>query len=209
MSDYVTLDQISDFGDIIPAGEDFWAKAIKIAADLTKIQEGKPESGGKPFVAVTFNVLTGKFEGIDFTKWYFLSITEGKNGKLYARGVMQLKKDLEAIGKPLPSDHRFAMKPTLNDAQELVKLVGERIRPSSTPRIHFKSIGEQVQEQNKQTEKWEDAFNADGSPKMRTVYVVIGTGAEPAGGNDNFVAGGGTQPPPASASAASQPLDLV
>lgn len=208
MSEFVTLDQISDFGDLIPAGEDFWAKAVKIAADLTKAKEGAAPgtTGGKPYVAVTFNVLSGKYEGIDFTKWYFLNISKGKNGKLYARGVMQLKKDMEAIGKPLPADHRFAMEPTLNEAQGLAQIVGERVRPTNTPRIHFKSIGEQYQEQDPNTQQWVDAHNADGSPKMRTVYVVIGTGAEPAGAP---IVQTTTGTPPPAAQTVAQPLDLV
>jgi len=176
----VLLSDLSAFGDLIPPGIEFVAKATKIDAKSTKANEDGT-GGGKPYLSISFSILNGDHEGLEATKAYFLSITKsGKNGKLYGKGVSELCSDLNAIGKPLPKDYPFKMAPTLADVQALSKLVAERVKPSVTPRIKFKTVAEGVQKKVKDVngnDAWVDDFNDDGTKKTRTKYLIIGAGA--------------------------------
>ena len=183
-NDKVTLDQISSFGDLVPAGHEFIVRAKSVLPKTTNVPENGV-GGGTPYLSITFKILAGEFEGLEVTKTYFLKITKSpKNGKNYARGVLELCDDLKNVGKPLPQDYAWSPSPTLEDIHAVAKLVAERLKPAVTPRIKMRSVAEPQQEKNEATGKWGDALNADGSKKMRTRFLVMSAGEASAPARD-------------------------
>lgn len=189
----ITFDQISNFGDLIPAGNEFVTRAKKCELKTTKAKEDGT-GGGKPFVSITLECIGGEFEGLEVSKSYWLSYKK-TNNKIYAKGVTELFADMEALSKPLPKSFPFNVsgedsygRGTITNGGDLVKETAKRIAPSATPRIKVKSIAVRQQKQNAEG-KWVDGFNADGAPMMRTEYIIVGTGAN-AGATATHLVGG-------------------
>lgn len=207
MSEQVKLGEISSFGDLIPIGVEFDAKAVAIEAKKTQVKDDGT-GGGKHFLSVKFRIIDGEYEGIDFSNTYWLGITKSeKNGKLYGKDVSKLQAEMDAIKKPLPRDTPFPMKgdETEEDMKRIGKLLFERLSPQVTPRIRFKSVGEKQQVKDANTGKWVDALDDEGKVKKRAVCYITGLGGQGTAAAQTLTAPAAT-PAGAVASTASDPL---
>ena len=198
-SEIVTIDQVASFGDLVPPGKEFEARAVKGELKNTQPREGS-NAKAKPYLSFTFRILAGDYEGLEVTKTYWLSYKK-TNGKLYIRGVSELYDDLKAIGQAVPSNTPISLSQSdpegrglVTNGQDLLKLAQQRLHPERTPRIKFRSIGVAQQEKDVSTGKWVDAFNEDGSKKTRTEYLIVGvpgaTATKALGDQATAIAGG-------------------
>lgn len=165
----ISLEDVSEFGDLIPAGVTTICRASKIEAKLSKQD--------KPMIELTWSVLDGEYEGLDQKQWFPLGITRGKNGKFYGRGVQELRKLCIDIGKPLGKVD-FKLNPTLADAQATAKLLFERLKPTITPRVKLQTVSEKNQVKN-DAGQYVDELDETGKPKMRVKTIVVGLPSAP------------------------------
>lgn len=179
MAEQVKLGEISSFGELIPIGQEFDAKAMAIEVKTTEMKTDGT-GGGKHYLSVKWRVLNGEYEGIEYSVAYWLGITKSpKNQKYYGRDVSKLQAEMDAIKKPLPKDVTFPMKgdETTDDMKRVAKLLFERINPNATPRVRFKTVGEKMQKKEAGTEKWvDDLDDTTGKVKLRTSYYIVGLG---------------------------------
>lgn len=165
-----TSDDLASFGDVLETG--------KYTTKLTKIEtkDSKDETKGS-YVTLEVEFLDGeKNEGLTGVIFLFPKVSEGKDGKLYARGLQEAKAICAAWGAPLPSFSlsEFNPKVTPKGAALLQKLIFDSYKKAGQPRLITHVVEQRVQEKNDASGKYEDAHNDDGSPKMRRVCVIKG-----------------------------------
>lgn len=173
----ITLDQITDFGTVVPVGT-YIARLSKLDAKNSKDKaDGTP---GRPMLELTWEILTGEYEGMNLKQWWPLTITKTKNGTFMARGISELKAACAAVGKALPKNTPFQTTPTLKDAQTIAKLVAERLKPSAAPRVRLQVILEDEVEQKISGGPWTKKVDEEGNVVRREKTVVLGVDTKPA-----------------------------
>jgi hypothetical protein len=202
---YVSASDISEIGELIPAGNEFWARAIKIEPKETKTKEDG-SGGGTWYTSVTFRVLDGPYEGLEPSKPYFITVSKGRNGKYYSQ-AKEMMKEMAKLGKPWPTDFKFPMKghTTKADAERVGQALHDRLKSTVTPRLRMKTLAERARKQD-ENGKWADAFDDEGKPLYNVRYVILGTGD----GSETSMLAGVTPPAaPAEAAKPASSLDLL
>ena len=90
----INLDDIAEIGEIVPVGR--YCAALAVC-------NGKTSKNGNPMLEVRYEVKQGDQMGSEIAAWYTLTVTRGKNGKLYSPGLQELKAIFTAVGVPAPS----------------------------------------------------------------------------------------------------------
>jgi hypothetical protein len=97
----VRLDEISDIGAVVPDGR-YTARLTGAEGKMSKAETPNP------MVVANFEILKGEHEGLESSKFFVLNVSR-KNGKVYAGGIMDFKRTLANVGKPLPTGYAFPL----------------------------------------------------------------------------------------------------
>lgn len=150
---HINVDEISAISDRVPPG--------RYTARLNAV-EGKASKAGKPMVQATFEVLKGEHEGRDATAFYSLTVSQGKDGRKYASGIIEMKRAFSAVNAPLPNSYSFPL-----DASAAAKL------------FHSKIYGKNVEIAILEEIDTKGNLDSDGNPKKYTRVKVLGAGSSP------------------------------
>jgi hypothetical protein len=96
----VSIDEIVEIGQTVPPGR-YVVRMISCDA--------KASSKGNPMLVVTYEVMQGEHEGLEATCYYTLMAVKGKDGRVYAGGLTELRKIFAAVGKPLPAGYKWEL----------------------------------------------------------------------------------------------------
>lgn len=122
-SDYVApgegvlLEDITGFGEIVRAGR-YPSRLAKCEAKLSKKQ--------KWMVQANWEITEGDQEGLEQPTWYSLVITRKKDKrgavKVYAGGIMSMKRDMKNVGAEFPAGFIFSEAPDEKYAIEVARI---------------------------------------------------------------------------------------
>ena len=97
----VSISSISDVGAEAPDGT-YVIRLVEAKGKMSKAVEPNP------MVIADFEILEGEYEGLEISKFFVLNVSR-KNGKVYAGGIMDFKKTLENVGRPLAKSFPFPL----------------------------------------------------------------------------------------------------
>lgn len=183
----INIDEITDIGQTLPDG--------KYVARLSAVNGKDPrEPGGAGTVEAIWDVLgegpNASYEGMEIRIWYGLKVTRsGKNEKLYAAGISEIKQAFGAVGYTLPAGFAFPL-----NSVEAAKVYGAVLAPNRFPRIEIALFGDKYTDAqgNVKEIQRKKILGVPGASTAPVQAVANGNGAAGLG-----LVGGAATPPPA------------
>ncbi len=91
---------------------------------------GEVSKKGNPMVVPIYVITEGPYEGGEARQWLTVSKKKSpKNGKVYAFGVMEMKRIFQLVGKALPADFKFPIfdmdDPSIADDDDVKQAVAD------------------------------------------------------------------------------------
>lgn len=167
----LSLDDISDFGEIMPGGIEFDAQPKKV-----EIQQSDKDGKQKWYVKVNWAILSdsqnGRYEGVEVSTVYFPQWTKSaKNGKYYSRGASSISKLCSLAGKPIDRSKKiFFFAPSKAQVAAIAKEMHNSLKGV---KMRFKTIQTVQQVKDQKTGKYVDKIE-NGEKVVRTEYEPIG-----------------------------------
>lgn len=116
----ILLGDLAEVVERVPTG--------RYVARLNSVDTRESKSENKnPMIVPEFEIVEGEHEGESVQVFHVLTVTQGKNGKPYSRGITDIKKTFNAIGAPIPLTTRIPYG-SLENAQKVAELYHKKLK---------------------------------------------------------------------------------